>query len=250
VSLSNSVKKAYFSTLLELALLGAKDKHIRISSKELAEKVGKSQQAGSKNLVDLEREGLIERTRSGNATYVKLTEKGFHEVSRLYLSLREAFEGVRKPLIELKGRVFSGMGEAAYYVSLSGYRKQFIRKLGFDPFPGTLNVKLMTVLDRNNLRFLDNYEGLKIEGFEDGKRTFGGAKCFPAVINGKLGGDLIILERTTYDESVAELIAPVKIRSALDLEDGDEISIAVTLPNGNISSKDKLNQKKAEEDQF
>ena len=34
------------------------------------------------------------------------------------------------------------MGEGSYYMSLKGYKKQFKEKLGYEPFPGTLNLKL------------------------------------------------------------------------------------------------------------
>jgi riboflavin kinase len=228
--------------MLELLLMGAKDKPVKLSSKELAQRLGKSQQAASRNLVDLEREGLVERTRQGNETYLKLTGKGLCELSVLYASLTEVFQGLKSPTLELRGEVFSGMGEAAYYVSLSGYRRQFIRKLGFDPYPGTLNVKLKSKADVQKRRELDNYDGITIEGFDDGRRTFGGAKCFPAVINGKLEGDIIILERNNYDESVAEVIAAANIRKAIGLEDGDEVSIVVSLR----VTKKNMNMKKVQ----
>ena len=44
--------------------------------------------------------------------------------------------------MELAGRVFTGQGEGKKYVSLSWVKHQIKEKLGFDPYPGTLNLRL------------------------------------------------------------------------------------------------------------
>ena len=36
----------------------------------------------------------------------------------------------------------SGMSEGAYYMSLKGHARQFVKRIGYVPFPGTLNAKL------------------------------------------------------------------------------------------------------------
>jgi len=131
--------------------------------------------------------------------------------------------------IDLHGRVFSGIGEGAYYVSLKGYRKQFVQKLGFDPYPGTLNLRLSSPVDRRLRREMNNYRGITIEGFENGQRTYGAARCFPARLNDKVEGAILIIERTHYDFSVIEFIGPMNLRQKLDFKDGDEVTIRVSL---------------------
>ncbi|MEM3054151.1 MAG: DUF120 domain-containing protein, partial [Candidatus Bathyarchaeia archaeon] len=42
----------------------------------------------------------------------------------------------------LKGKVFSGTGEGAKFMELPWVKKQMEEKLGFAPYPGTLNIKL------------------------------------------------------------------------------------------------------------
>ena len=44
--------------------------------------------------------------------------------------------------VVLTGRVKSGLGEGRYYMSQKGYRAQFAKRLGIDPYPGTLNLRL------------------------------------------------------------------------------------------------------------
>ncbi|MFB3043524.1 MAG: MarR family transcriptional regulator, partial [Nitrososphaerales archaeon] len=63
-------------TLLELLLLGAKESPVKLSTMDLARKIGKSQQAASKHLSELEQQRFLERMVEGSDSYVKLTRKG------------------------------------------------------------------------------------------------------------------------------------------------------------------------------
>lgn len=140
--------------------------------------------------------------------------------------MKAAVEEKEKEII-FKGRVFQGFGEAAYYIGNEGYRVQFLKVLGFDPFLGTLNLKLESPIQMEQKRELRSREGLEIEGFENGKRTYGGAKCFRAVVNGKIPAGVLVIERTHYDDSVLEIISPAAFRKDLGLKDGDEVTVAV-----------------------
>jgi riboflavin kinase len=119
----------------------------------------------------------------------------------------------------------SGVGEGRYYVSLQGYRKQFIEKLNFDPFPGTLNIKI----NKEHLYFrrkLDEEEGVKIEGFSTEDRTFGEVKAFRCRING-IEGAVVLPQRTHYPADIIEVISEVRIREKLNLKDGDTVNVEV-----------------------
>ena len=225
----DSLKPIHIPTILELLMQGAKDRPVEVSTISLAKQIGRSQQAASKHLLELESEGFIERVRMGHRSGVKLTSKGVDAVMKLYAQLRGALEEM-PPVMEIKGELFSGIGEGAYYVSLHGYRRQFLKRLGFDPYPGTLNLKLKTSMDRRLRRDLEQYRGIYIEGFQDEHRTYGGVWCFHAVINDTFEGALLITERTHYDDSVLEIIAPISIREKLRLKDGDEVRVRIYIP--------------------
>jgi len=219
-------KPAYLQTMLELLLLGAKDKPVNLSTIDLAKRIGKSQQAASKHLLELERSGYIERTKIGKHTLVKLTKPGNDVLLQIHLQLKTALEG-KAQKSEVNGAVFTGLGEGAYYISLKGYRKQFVRKLGFDPYPGTLNLRLMSALDRMVRDTLEKLPGIQIEGFEDGHRTYGGAKCFIAKLNNSVDGAVLVVERTSHDNSVLEVISPARLRVRLGLKDGDIVKVSI-----------------------
>jgi len=220
------LKSSQIPTLIELISIGAKDTPVAITTVELAEKLGRSQQLASKHLEEFEKAGLIERFRSNGKIYVKLTKDGVLEAAALYKTLQDAFEKSADS-IELQGTVFSGLGEGAYYVSLPGYKKQFEAKLRFEPFPGTLNLRLNRAIDKKLRRDMGLAKGIHIDGFSDGKRTYGGAECFPALVEGKIKGAVLVLERTSHDDSVVELISPVNVRRTLRLKDGDQLRVKV-----------------------
>ena len=98
--------------------------------------------------------------------------------------------------------------------------------LGFEPYPGTLNVALEGP-EAAKLAELRAREGLLVAGFEDEGRTFGAVKCFPAQL---LGVDAAaILPLRGHHEGVLEVIAPVNLRDKLGLQDGSEVAIEVAL---------------------
>lgn len=224
------IKPNHIPTLLELLIEGAKDQPIPLTTGILASRIGKSQQLASKHLEEMEKDGLIERFRSGGETFVKLTKKGTNTGERLYLTLKQIF-GESVHGLSVTGKIFSGLGEGAYYVSLAGYRKQFKSRLGYEPFPGTLNLRLYSAVDRKIRRELSTSRGIHIDGFKDGKRTYGGAECFQSLVNGKVTSAVLVIERTTHDDSVLELIAPISIREHFKLKDGDTVSVSITPSN-------------------
>ncbi|MEM4417606.1 MAG: DUF120 domain-containing protein, partial [Nitrososphaerota archaeon] len=128
--------------LIFLAERGAFTNSLKMTTPILSKYLGTSQQSASRLLITLEKEGLVERRIVGRTTYVKMTPLGVARLRDLYLSLKTIFD--RPVNVILEGRVFAGFGEGAYYMSLSGYVSQMKEKLGFVPFPGTLNVSLLS----------------------------------------------------------------------------------------------------------
>jgi riboflavin kinase len=220
----------HLCTLLKLAEIGAHKRTAKISTEYLAEKLGISQQTASRYLIELERKGWIQRTITPEGSLIKISDKGTQELGKLYSNLRFLIETAYPPSITLEGTVFTGLGEGAYYISKEHYKKQFIEKLGFTPYPGTLNLKLTTDYDLKSRAELDAYPAVEIQGFKNEDRTFGVVKCYPATIGNKVKGALIFALRSHYDSSVVEIIAPVCIRKHLNLKDGYKVKVEVNLP--------------------
>lgn len=216
------MKPVLFGTLYKLAVQGALDNEIEISTSIIARSSGRSQQTISRHLILLEREGLIERRITNKGEVIRITSKGRQELMEVYTTLKEIFEKNAERRFIITGTVFTGLGEGAYYISRSRYAKQIESKLGFRPYPGTLNVKLISPPSR---AFLNNYEHVFIRGFKSRERTFGPAKCYPVTINDGVDGAIIVPIRTHYDYSVVEVISPVNLRNMFNLRDGSLVTL-------------------------
>jgi riboflavin kinase len=212
-------------TLYKLAEMGACSSEIVITTTKLAENLRVSQQTVSRHLIELQTRGLIRRTRATRGEAIRVTEKGSEELNRMYLRLKTIFEAKPSEIV-LEGVLFSGIGEGAWYVSQNGYRKQFIEKLGFDPFPGTLNLRLRRNYEPER-KLLETIAPIEIDGFRDGERSFGPVVCYRAKINDTEDGAIISAIRTHYSHDVIELISPRNLRENLRLKDGDVVRARV-----------------------
>src|SRR3989442_3943744 len=75
-------------TLIELVKLGARSRLVPLSTSELGRVLHLTQQGASVRLLELEKEGLIERGRVGRRLGVRLTSRGYDQVASLYAELK------------------------------------------------------------------------------------------------------------------------------------------------------------------
>jgi riboflavin kinase len=210
--------------LKAIALMEGRGDQVWISSQKLGEMLKTSPQTASRRLISLEKQRLITRSIQADGQYVTITKAGEEVLRHEYLDYCRIFEK-KKGRYSLKGEVIGGLGEGRYYVSLSGYHHQFVEKLGFDPFPGTLNLRLdaPSIQIRNRLEALG---WIGVEGFKADDRTFGDARCLPCSIEGYQCA-IIVPGRTHYPEDVIEVISPVELRKALHLKERDRVTVEV-----------------------
>jgi riboflavin kinase len=226
---SVAVGQDELATLRRVALGGGLRSETKLSCAGLAEQLSVSTQTASRRLQSLEAAGYVDRDTVADGQWVQVTEAGERALREEYEAYRRLFESPAR--IELRGSVTSGMGEGRHYISLPGYQEQFASRIGYEPFAGTLNLDL----DDEGIRAragLSAFSPIPIDGWEDEDRTYGPAVCYPATVE-TLDGDrykqahVIAPERTHHDEDQLEVIAPVKLREALDLDDGSVLLVAV-----------------------
>ena len=205
--------------------LGATKTAVKISTTELSEEISGSQQSASRHLQLLEAEGMLERTITSEGSKIRITGKGQDELDIVLKDLKWHLEGKEAQTIEFEGEVISGLFEGAYYISKEGYHRQIVEKVGFEPFPGTLNVKISEE-DYDRRRRLERGEFIRLEGFKDGERSFGAAHCFPCIINDEVECALIVAERSIHDYGIMEIISSEYLRRKLELADGDKVKVS------------------------
>ena len=222
------LKIQHLLTLTYLLSEGAKHNYVSVTTSSLGKNIQKSQQAASKHLLELEQNSFIERIINGRNISVKITSKGFSEMVKISSILQKSLDS-SPSYVELEGTLVSGMGEGAYYMGLKGYTKQFQSKIGYVPFPGTLNVRLDQKIHQESIKQFETLNGVKIKSFSGGKRTYGWVKCFSAKLNNSINCELIILERTHHDDSIIELISKSCLRKSGKLKDGSKVLIHIPI---------------------
>lgn len=125
--------------------------------------------------------------------------------------------------IKLSGKVFSGRGEGKEFFELPWVKRQLEEKLGFAPYHGTLNIRLSEESVKRR-KLLENAHPIKVcpfDGYCNGiliKAATGNLECA-----------IVVPEVAGYPKDVLEIVAPVNLRDALQLEDGSEIAVTVNL---------------------
>jgi len=209
--------------LKELALLGGTDHHVPIRTRELAKRVGVTQQSASRMVLNLLGTGLLERQHAGPRQSLKLTKEGVEFLFQEYIDYVRIFE-VRERLI-FWGMVSSGFGEGRFFVARKGYQEQIERAFGFKPYPGTLNIQV-AIKERPKLRLLDGLPGITLDGFVETGRTYGPVRCFRAKLN-DVADCVLVRPQMGRHVDVVELVASEQLRESLRLEDGMWVTVEV-----------------------
>lgn len=212
-------------SLKTIALLGGCRGPIWLSSQSLGNELGISPQTASRRLIALERQQLVVRSMKPDGQYVAVTREGEQALKREYAEYIRIFNPDQKRYA-LAGTVISGLGEGRYYMSIPHYKEQFGNCLGFEPFPGTLNIRL-DAASIEARKQLDHAGWLEIPGFTADDRTFGGAKVIPCWIRGYRCA-IVEPSRTHYPMDIIEVIAGCELRKTLNLNDNDTIEVEIT----------------------
>ncbi len=232
--MEKDIKPHLWFTLYSLLALGGGKAPVKVSTTELSRALGGSQQSASRHLQLLEEMGLVSRRIDPDGSLVTITEGGLAALDEVLQELKVHLEGAGAEVFVFEGTVVSGLFEGAYYISRDGYRSQIRDKLGFEPFPGTLNIRIKQE-DFDRRRRLEKHPSAVLEGFKDGERSFGSCKCYPLLINDEIKGALIVADRTIHDLSTMEIVSPVYLRRHFGLGDGDSVKISFLSPRRSAS---------------
>ena len=217
-------------TLKVLALQGGTRHSVHISSTELANKLGISQQSASRHIINLEQKGFIQKKYAQGGQIVNINDKGLATLRKEFTEYGLIFGTERE--VEMIGTLETGLGEGGYYISKEGYMKQFNKKLNWQPFKGTFNLRLNDD-EVPKIEAMKAAEGILIEGFEEEGRTFGKAWIFKCTLETETSKVVencaIISPKRTHYKRVVEIISPAFLRKELDVKDGAEFRINVDL---------------------
>ncbi len=220
----------YLNLLIQIGKMGGTRRPISCTTRELGKIVGISQQSTSRKLTKMENYDLIVRNYTQRGNSIKITSKGMTLLESVFTDLWMILVSERGEIEEeiiLRGKICTGMGEGAYYMSRKGYRNRFPTMVGFIPYPGTLNVQLLEETSFKNFERLQRSPASFIKEFMEDNRKFGRVFVWPTFIllgDNKIPSALIRPDRTHHNNQI-ELIAKENIKDTYNVKDGDIIEV-------------------------
>ncbi len=130
-------------------------------------------------------------------------------------------------MFSVEGTIVSGLNEATEFMKKEVYKKQYLEKLGFMPYMGTLNIKL-----KNNIT-LDIENELapylkKINGDDElGDVFFLNAVLYTKNNENIKKGAILFPTKTIYKTDTLEFITEEKLKDTINLVDGSHVSIKI-----------------------
>jgi riboflavin kinase len=173
----------------------------------------------------LEDQLIITRSIRSDGQYIAITKKGEEVLHREFSDYCRIFSDGGGHYV-LSGIVTTGLGEGRYYMGLNHYQNQFFEKLGYYPYPGTLNLRLHPSCLEIRKK-LETKKWQVIPGFTSENRTFGNARCLPCYIE-DIPCAIVVPGRTHYPDDIIEIISAVELRKELSLNDKDKVTVEVS----------------------
>lgn len=132
-------------------------------------------------------------------------------------------------MARMTGIIFSDLGQAASFMALGWVQTALQQRLGFKPFPATLNVRPKDAADAQVwCRMRGNSAGISLGRANDG---FCKARLYPielvvqsATEQNKMPGAILLPEVTDYPNDKIEIVAPVRLKKHFGLQDGDQLT--------------------------
>ena len=126
----------------------------------------------------------------------------------------------------IAGKIIGGAKQGAFFTQLEWFQEQCDEKLGFKPYPGTLNLEISG-------EYLPIIESLDREGAIEiisPDPNFCNAKAFRVSL-GEIGGAIIMPDEKVrvHPKNIIEIVAPTEIKTSLGVADGDFISVVINL---------------------
>jgi riboflavin kinase len=127
-------------------------------------------------------------------------------------------------VISLEGVVVSGLGQGAQFMAIPWVRDAVRRVMGFDPYPGTLNVKLVNPDMVAAWREIQDGPAFRLAPPPPEEC---GARLFRITIAPDVDAAVIVPDLTRYADDTLELIAPIHVRNHFGLHDHDRVTLRV-----------------------
>ncbi len=127
----------------------------------------------------------------------------------------------------LTGKIVSGIKQGAFFTQLDWVQEQCLEKLGFKPYPGTLNLEIahenMAIIEA-----LKPQEGVELVPPDS---NFCSGFVFPITVEGISGAIVAPAEDVrVHGKNIIEIISHLGLKDALGVKDGDWVTLTIVSP--------------------
>ena len=128
----------------------------------------------------------------------------------------------------MTGVIFSDLGQASSFMALDWVQELLKERLGYHPFPATLNVRPKDTEDARVWRSVQSdHAGTLLTTATEGHC---GAKLYRVeiyqdAIGAKVGGAILLPEVDDYPKDKIEIVAPVRLKDHFRVHDGDQLTV-------------------------
>ena len=130
----------------------------------------------------------------------------------------------------MTGIVFSDLGQASSFMALDWVQDLLKERLGYNPFPATLNVRPKSAEDALVWqRAQDEIAGVPLAPAHNG---YCSARLFRIEIHAlalgagdKIDGAILLPEVKDYPKDKIEIVAPMRLKDRLGISDGDALTL-------------------------
>ena len=154
--------------------------------------------------------------------WTKTPDQGIFITIRYKFQKKTAMNGT----LQFRGKILSGEGKATFFTQLDWVRQQCLDKLGFSPFPGTLNLEVLEE-DVPVLLLIKQREGIRLTPPD---AAFCEGEALKASIKDVYGCIFIPPhEVNVHSPIIVEFMAPVMVKATLGVGDGDIVAVSVKI---------------------
>ena len=127
----------------------------------------------------------------------------------------------------ITGKIVSGVKQGAFFTQLDWVQEQCLEKLGFKPFPGTLNLEI-AIENMAIIGALQAQAGIELVPPDS---NFCSGLVFPITVEG-ISGAIVApaADVRVHAKNIIEIISRLGLKDALGVEDGDWVTLTIDSP--------------------
>jgi len=126
--------------------------------------------------------------------------------------------------LKITGKIVGGAKQGAFFTELDWVQQQCVDKLGFAPWPGTLNLEIpmdrVAVIEELMVK-----EGMELVSPDS---NYCSGHVFPVSIEGIPAAIVLPAEDVrVHAKNIVEIISPEMLKESLNVKDGDWVTFAI-----------------------